>query len=93
MSSNPKSTDDIDLPVEGAEAIAEVLNLFDKEGQLDTRRAYYILENGYCDASKPGRIWTSTRRRLLNPAFQSPDKPKKSREAEAAARDAGSAVG
>ena len=57
--------DDLDQPVYGAEAIAIVLNLR-KDGKPDTRRAYYACEKGYVDADKFGRIWTSTRRRLLS---------------------------
>jgi hypothetical protein len=51
-------SDDLDLPVYGVEPIAQILN-------LDLRRAYYALEKGYVDADKFGRVWTSTKRRLL----------------------------
>jgi hypothetical protein len=57
--------DELDKPVYGAEAIAIVLNLLDEAGKPDTRRAYYVCERGYADVDKFGRIWTSTRRRLL----------------------------
>jgi hypothetical protein len=60
-------TDHLDLPVYGVPAIAKELNLFDENGAPDTRRCYYMLERGYVDASKLGRIWTSTPRRLLGP--------------------------
>jgi hypothetical protein len=56
---------DLDLPVYGAKAIAEVLNLRDENGGLDLRRTYYAAERGYIDADKFGRRWTSTPRRLL----------------------------
>jgi hypothetical protein len=55
----------LDTPGYGAGWIAEILNLRDHSGALDVRRAYYLLEAGYVDASKVGRVWTSTRRRLL----------------------------
>jgi hypothetical protein len=57
----------LDTPVYGAVAIAQILNLRDENGDPDGRRAYYGLERGYFDASKIGRVWTSTRRRLLRP--------------------------
>jgi hypothetical protein len=58
--------DSLDRPVHGATAIAEVLNLTDKQGKPNRRRAYYLLEGGFLDAEKLGkRTWTSTPRRLL----------------------------
>jgi hypothetical protein len=56
----------LDTPGYGALWVAGVLNLRDENGDLDERRAYYILERGYADADKIGRVWTSTPRRLLN---------------------------
>jgi hypothetical protein len=58
---------DLDRPVYGAAAIAKILNLLDENGEPDERRAYYVLERGYADASKMGTTWVSTRRRLLRP--------------------------
>jgi hypothetical protein len=56
----------LDRPVHGAEAIAEVLNLTDKQGKPNRRKAYYLLEGGFVDADKLGkRRWSSTPRRLL----------------------------
>ena len=55
----------LDTPGYGARWVAAVLNLRDEAGELDVRRAHYILEQKYVDADKMGRIWTSTRRRLL----------------------------
>jgi hypothetical protein len=55
----------LDRPVYGAPAIAEILNLLDESGKPDSRAAYYALESGHIDADKFGKIWTSTRRRLL----------------------------
>jgi hypothetical protein len=60
-------SDDLDLPIYGVPTIARILNLLDKNGEPDSRRAYYALEKGYVDASKFGRVWTSTKRRLLAP--------------------------
>jgi hypothetical protein len=58
---------DLDAPVYGIESIARILNLLDENGAPDSRRAYYVLEKRYVDADKIGRVWTSTRRRLLAP--------------------------
>ena len=65
----------LDTPGYGAAWVAAVLNLRKEDGGLDIGRAYYLLEKGYVDADKigrgrvskddEGRIWTSTRRRLL----------------------------
>jgi hypothetical protein len=55
----------LDTPGYGAPWVAAVLNLRKKNGKLDVNAAYHKLEQGYVDASKIGRIWTSTRRRLL----------------------------
>ena len=58
--------DPLDIPIHGAAAIAEVLNLVDQDGKPDPRKAYYVLEGGFVDADKLGkRRWTSTPRRLL----------------------------
>ena len=54
----------LDTPINGAVALAEVLNLRDKNGEPDARKAFHALERGYVDASKRGRNWWSTRRRL-----------------------------
>lgn len=42
---NPEDSN-LDRPVWGALAIAEVANLFDDEGNADVRKAYYLLETG-----------------------------------------------
>ena len=65
-----EAIDPLDRPVNGAEAIAEVLNLLHKKGRRkgkpNARQAYYLLEGGYVDADKLGkRRWSSTPRRLL----------------------------
>jgi hypothetical protein len=60
--------DDLDTPVHGALAIARVLNLRNKRGELDPRKAYYGVEQGHIDADKFGkRGLVSTPRRLLTP--------------------------
>jgi hypothetical protein len=56
-----------DEPVYGAASIAEILNLRDENGEPDLTRTYHVLSSGYVDADKMGRIWWSTRRRLLKP--------------------------
>ena len=61
----------LDTPGYGAAWVAEVLNLRNEKGELDERRAYYALESGYLDASKLGRQWSPTRRRLLAPHLKS----------------------
>jgi hypothetical protein len=57
----------LDAPIWGARRIAEVLNLRTPDGEPDERAAFYGLEKGYYDATKVGRLWSSTRRRLLAP--------------------------
>jgi hypothetical protein len=59
--------DDLDRPIRGARKIARVLNLLDDNGEPDPRKAFYALEKGYADADKFGKIWVSTKRRLLGP--------------------------
>jgi hypothetical protein len=49
--------EDLDRPIWGVKAIAVAAN-------LTTRQAYHALENGYLPASKAGRKWVTTRRRL-----------------------------
>jgi hypothetical protein len=57
----------LDTPVRGAAEIAKVLGLKNKDGTPDKRAAFYGLEHGHYDATKRGRQWESTRRRLLAP--------------------------
>lgn len=61
----PPKIDPYDVPVHGAEQIAEVLNLRDQNGNPSVRKAYHALEHGYVDADKFGRNWVSSPRRLL----------------------------
>ena len=58
----------LDKPVRGAAAIARVANLLTENGEPDERAAYYALESGHIDASKEGRKWISTARRILKVA-------------------------
>jgi hypothetical protein len=63
-----------DEPLYGAASIAEVLNLRDENGKPDLTRTYHALACHYIDASKMGRVWTSTRRRLLSRHFATSEK-------------------
>jgi hypothetical protein len=58
----------LDKPIRGARAIAKTANLFDENGDPDERAAFYALEKGYIDASKEGRTWITTARRILKTA-------------------------
>jgi len=55
---------DLDQAVYGAPAIGQEADLFDDDGNVDIRKAYYALEMGYIDADKFGRLWVSTPRRI-----------------------------
>lgn len=66
--------DPLDRPVYGAANIGRVVG-------LSRTRAYLALEKGYLDASKFGRLWVSTPRRLQRVANFSPDwQPRKAKE-------------
>lgn len=56
MSREP-AIEDLDRPIWGVKAIAT-------EANLTERQAYHALEKGYLPASKSGRKWVTTRRRL-----------------------------
>jgi hypothetical protein len=56
--------DDLDRPLWGAAAIAREANVVDSDGNLDLRRAFYLLENKRLPATKVGRLWASTPRRI-----------------------------
>jgi len=49
--------DDLDRPIWGVKAIAIAAN-------LTTRQTYHALEKGHLPASKAGRKWVTTPRRL-----------------------------
>jgi hypothetical protein len=48
---NPEDSN-LDKPVWGARAIAKEANLFDDEGNVDERKAYYLLESGAIAAKR-----------------------------------------
>jgi hypothetical protein len=50
-------TDDLDLPIWGAQAIGEVVN-------LPASKTYWALEQGYLPGRKVGKKWVSTKRQL-----------------------------
>jgi len=56
--------DKLDTPLYGAEAIGRAAHLLNEDGDVDTRKTYYVLEKGYIDADKFGRQWVSTPRRI-----------------------------
>jgi hypothetical protein len=57
----------LDKPIRGARNIAAAVNLYNEAGEPDERAAYHALEAGHYDATKRGRTWESTLRRLLAP--------------------------
>jgi hypothetical protein len=57
-------SENLDQPLYGAESIGRAAHLFDDAGNVDVKRAYYVLERGYIDASKIGRQWVTTMRRI-----------------------------
>ena len=58
---------ELDTPLRGVKAIAIAVGLLGEDGEPDLRAMYHGLESGHYDASKRGRMWESTRRRLLGP--------------------------
>jgi hypothetical protein len=57
-------TSELDRPLYGAEAIGREAEMLDGKGKVDLNRVYYALERGHIDASKFGRVWVTTRRRI-----------------------------
>jgi hypothetical protein len=55
---------DLDTPIWGARNIAVAAGVLDEQGKPNMRRVYYLLEKQYLPASKVGRVYTSTPRRL-----------------------------
>ena len=51
---------DLDKLIWGAEALGKVIN-------RSPRKTHYLLARGLIDADQIGRLWVSTRRRLLAP--------------------------
>ena len=68
MAHFPSIPPDIDAPIYGAKAIAVAANVLDEDGEPDIRRAQYLLSQGYLPASKVGRVYVSTVRRLRSVA-------------------------
>jgi hypothetical protein len=58
------ASSDLDRPLWGAEAIGREAGLIDDAGNVDERKAYYLLERGILPATKAGRAWVTTGRRL-----------------------------
>jgi hypothetical protein len=56
---------DRDRWVYGAQAIGEIANIRNEDGEVDIPRILYALRMGHLDAEKFGRLWRSTPRRLL----------------------------
>ena len=54
----------LDTPIWNAETIGREAGLFKDDGRVDLRRTHYMLEKGLLPATKAGRQWTSTRRRI-----------------------------
>jgi hypothetical protein len=66
----PIDDTDLDTPIYGVGPISRVVN-------LDARRTYYRLEKGYIPATKIGKTWATTKRRLrdrLNETLKPKDK-------------------
>jgi hypothetical protein len=55
---------DLDRPLYGAEEIGREAGIVDENGNVDLDKVYYYLANGYLSASKFGRQWLSTPRRI-----------------------------
>jgi len=60
----PATKIDPDALIWGAEKIAVAANLVDERGKPDMNRAYYLLQRKLLPASKAGKTWVSTLRRL-----------------------------
>ena len=68
---SPKELD-LDRPVYGVRAICLAAGIVDEHGKPRTRAAYHLLEQGLLPASKIGRTYTSTPRRLRSVANGTP---------------------
>jgi hypothetical protein len=59
-------TDDyLDQPLLGAEQIGRVARFVDEKGRVDLNKTYRALALGFLDASRLGKMWASTPRRIL----------------------------
>jgi hypothetical protein len=56
--------ENLDRPLWGAQEIGREAGTFKDDGSVDERRAFYLLERRLVDATKVGRLWTSTPRRV-----------------------------
>jgi len=60
----PDNNPDLDSPRWGAEAIGRAAGLVNEDGSVNLRAVYYALEQGNLPATKVGKKWVSTLRRL-----------------------------
>jgi hypothetical protein len=60
----PSNKIDLDANIWGAAAIAVAANVVDEQGQPDMDKAYYLLKRKLLPASKVGKVYVSTLRRL-----------------------------
>lgn len=75
----------LDAPIWGAEAIGREAHLFKKDGTVDVRKSYYLLDHGHLAAGKVGETWVSTRRQirsLVATAFEQALKRREAKEQE-----------
>jgi hypothetical protein len=56
--------DSLDRPLWSAEAIGREANILNDDGNVDLRKVFYLLEKRLLPATKIGRQWASTPRRL-----------------------------
>jgi hypothetical protein len=70
--------DDLDRPIWGCAAIAEIV-------ERPTGQVFYMLNRGMIDATKVGKQWMTTKRRLLNQFAGRCDTTRRSGSAEARA--------
>jgi hypothetical protein len=52
-------------PLIGADQIGRCAGFVDEDGNVDLNKTYRALSQGLLDASKLGKIWVSTRGRVL----------------------------
>jgi hypothetical protein len=62
----PDNNPDLDMPRWGAEAIGRDAGLVNDDGTVNLRAVYYALEQGHLPATKVGKRWVSTRRRIYS---------------------------
>jgi hypothetical protein len=64
----PIKTTDLDVPIWGARAIAVAAGLVDRHGKPRMRAAFHLLATGRLPASKVGKSYVTTTRRLRSVA-------------------------